>query len=227
MARVGLREDPDTAIKNIGVGKQQLVEIAKALGKDVRLLILDEPTAALNEEDSAHLLDLMRGLRAKGITAIMISHKLNEIRAIADAITIIRDGQSIETLRVDAGWTRTVSFAAWSAAPWGRASRSTPRTSARPSSRSGTGRVRHPQIPERLVCKDSRFFVRRGEIVGFAGLMGAGRTELMPAPCSAIPTASTRAGKSSRTARNCASHRRRRHRRRHRLCHRGPQECSA
>ncbi|MBP8284654.1 MAG: ATP-binding cassette domain-containing protein, partial [Chromatiaceae bacterium] len=73
MARVGLREDPDTAIKNIGVGKQQLVEIAKALGKEVRLLILDEPTAALNEDDSAHLLDLLRGLRTKGITAIMIS----------------------------------------------------------------------------------------------------------------------------------------------------------
>lgn len=103
LARVGLREDPETPIKNIGVGKQQLVEIAKALNKDVQLLILDEPTAALNEEDSRHLLDLIRGLRSKGITCVIISHKLNEIEAIANSITIIRDGQTVETLDVDAG----------------------------------------------------------------------------------------------------------------------------
>ena len=100
LARVGLREDPDTPIKEIGVGKQQLVEIAKALNKSVRLLILDEPTAALNESDSQHLLDLILGLKGKGITSIIISHKLNEIEQIADEITIIRDGKSIETLNV-------------------------------------------------------------------------------------------------------------------------------
>src|SRR3990170_7996462 len=91
LARVGLREDPDTPIKEIGVGKQQLVEIAKALNKSVKLLILDEPTAALNESDSEHLLDLLRGLKERGITSIMISHKLNEIEVVADSITIIRD----------------------------------------------------------------------------------------------------------------------------------------
>ncbi|WNY33429.1 ATP-binding cassette domain-containing protein [Curtobacterium flaccumfaciens] len=102
LARVGLADDPDTQIKNIGVGKQQLVEIAKALHKDVKLLILDEPTAALNENDSQHLLDLIVGLKAKGIASIIISHKLNEIEQIADEITIIRDGKAIETLNVKA-----------------------------------------------------------------------------------------------------------------------------
>jgi putative multiple sugar transport system ATP-binding protein len=100
LARVGLREDPDTPIKEIGVGKQQLVEIAKALNKSVKILILDEPTAALNESDSQHLLDLMLGLKGKGITSIIISHKLNEIEQIADEITIIRDGKSVETLNI-------------------------------------------------------------------------------------------------------------------------------
>ena len=98
LARVGLKESPITKIVDIGVGKQQLVEIAKAMSKDVKLLILDEPTAALNDEDSAHLLDLIRGMRDHGVTNIIISHKLNEIRAIADNVTIIRDGQTIETL---------------------------------------------------------------------------------------------------------------------------------
>ena len=102
LARVGLTDDPETQIKNIGVGKQQLVEIAKALNKSVKLLILDEPTAALNEAESAHLLDLILGLKSKGISSIIISHKLNEIERVADEITIIRDGHSIETLNVKA-----------------------------------------------------------------------------------------------------------------------------
>ena len=103
LARVGLRENPLTPVKHLGIGKQQLVEIAKALGKDVKLLILDEPTAALNDDDSQHLLDLLKGLQGKGITSIMISHKLNEIERVADAITILRDGKTIETLDVTAG----------------------------------------------------------------------------------------------------------------------------
>ena len=100
LARVGLAENPLTPVKHLGVGKQQLVEIAKALSKEVKLLILDEPTAALNDDDSQHLLGLLKGLQAKGITSIMISHKLNEIEQIADAITILRDGHTIETLAV-------------------------------------------------------------------------------------------------------------------------------
>ena len=99
LARVGLRENPTTKILNIGVGKQQLVEIAKALSKRVKLLILDEPTAALNDEDSDHLLDLILHLKGQGITSIIISHKLNEIKKIADSVTVLRDGKTIETIQ--------------------------------------------------------------------------------------------------------------------------------
>src|ERR1700761_8183961 len=98
MGKVGLRESPNTLITNIGVGKQQLVEIAKALAKNVKLLILDEPTASLNEADSAALLDLLLGFKQQGMTSIIISHKLNEIAKVADKITIIRDGSTVETL---------------------------------------------------------------------------------------------------------------------------------
>jgi putative multiple sugar transport system ATP-binding protein len=179
LARVGLREDPDTPIKEIGVGKQQLVEIAKALNKSVKLLILDEPTAALNESDSQHLLDLMLGLKGKGITSIIISHKLNEIEQIADEITIIRDGKSVETLNIvkdGVDEDRIIK---------GMVGRSL--ESRFPEHVPEIGdvlfevrnwTVGHPQVADRLVCKNSNFTVRRGEIVGFAGLMGAGRTEL-------------------------------------------------
>lgn len=102
LRRVGLDEHPETRVADIGVGKQQLVEIAKALSKKVKLLILDEPTAALNDEDSGKLLDLILQLKEQGITSIIISHKLNEIRRVADSVTIIRDGRSIETLDVKA-----------------------------------------------------------------------------------------------------------------------------
>ena len=180
LARVGLAEKPDTRIKDIGVGKQQLVEIAKALSKNVRLLILDEPTAALNDSDSQHLLDLISGLRAKGVTCIMISHKLNEIEYIADAITIIRDGKSIETLRVKEDGVDEGRIIRGMV---GRDLESrfpdyTPHIGEKFFEVHGWT-VRHPSVNDRLVCKDEEFFVRKGEIVGFAGLMGAGRTELM------------------------------------------------
>ncbi|MET8231471.1 multiple monosaccharide ABC transporter ATP-binding protein [Micromonospora sp. NPDC005298] len=179
MARVGLQEDPDTLIKDIGVGKQQLVEIAKAFAKDVKLLILDEPTAALNEADSKHLLDLLRGFRSRGITSIMISHKLNEIEAIADQITILRDGRTVETLDVEADGVDEDRIVR------GMVGREL--SSRFPDHTPKIGEVffevrdwnvRHPISAERQVCKNESFVVRRGEIVGFAGLMGAGRTEL-------------------------------------------------
>ncbi|OJF11583.1 multiple monosaccharide ABC transporter ATP-binding protein [Couchioplanes caeruleus] len=179
MARVGLDEDPDTLIKDIGVGKQQLVEIAKAFAKDVKLLILDEPTAALNEHDSQHLLDLLRGFRERGVTSIMISHKLNEIEAIADEITILRDGRTVETLNIKRDGVDEDRIVR------GMVGREL--GSRFPDHTPSIGEtffevsdwtVRHPISAERLVCKGSSFHVRRGEIVGFAGLMGAGRTEL-------------------------------------------------
>ncbi len=179
LARVGLREDPDTQIKHLGVGKQQLVEIAKALSKEVKLLILDEPTAALNEDDSQHLLDLILSLKGKGITSIIISHKLNEIEQIADEITIIRDGRTIETLDLSAGGVDEDRIIR------GMVGRSL--ESRFPDRTPHIGEVffevrdwwvQHPQVPERMVAKGSNLVVRRGEIVGLAGLMGAGRTEL-------------------------------------------------
>ena len=103
MERVGLEESPRTPVMNIGVGKQQLVEIAKALSKNVKLLILDEPTAALNEDDSQNLLRLLVGLKEQGITSILISHKLNEINSVADTITILRDGRDDRNARCDSG----------------------------------------------------------------------------------------------------------------------------
>jgi putative multiple sugar transport system ATP-binding protein len=179
LARVGLEDDPDTQIKHIGVGKQQLVEIAKALSKSVKLLILDEPTAALNEADSAHLLDLIRGLKGKGVSSIMISHKLNEIEQVADSITIIRDGRTIETLNVrDDGVNEDRIIR-------GMVGRSL--ESRFPDRTPHIGEVffevrdwnvQHPQAAERMVVKNSTITVRTGEIVGLAGLMGAGRTEL-------------------------------------------------
>nr|RZI36703.1 Xylose import ATP-binding protein XylG [Cryobacterium sp. SO1] len=179
LARVGLDDDPDTQVKNIGVGKQQLVEIAKALNKNVKLLILDEPTAALNESDSQHLLDLIRGLKGKGISSIMISHKLNEIEQIADQITIIRDGKSIETLDVVADGVDEDRIIR------GMVGRTLGNRFPEHTAKIGEvffevrdWTVQHPLTAERQVVKNSSFTVRRGEVVGFAGLMGAGRTEL-------------------------------------------------
>jgi len=179
LARVGLSENPVTRISDIGVGKQQLVEIAKALSKEVKLLILDEPTSALNDEDSAHLLDLLRQLKAQGITSIMISHKLNEIAAIADSTTIIRDGKTIETLdmvRDDVSEDRIIR---------GMVGRDLEHRFPEHTSNVGTEVLRiedwtvhHPIQHERLVVNEASITVRRGEIVGLAGLMGAGRTEL-------------------------------------------------
>ncbi len=177
--RVGLAENPVTKITDIGVGKQQLVEIAKALSKDVKLLILDEPTAALNDEDSAHLLGLISGLREHGITSIIISHKLNEIKAIADRVTIIRDGQTIETLDLEAG---QISEERIIRGMVGRDLESRyPNRSVEIGEevlRIEDWTVHHPLEHSRLVVDSANLYVRAGEVVGIAGLMGAGRTEL-------------------------------------------------
>ncbi|KHD75292.1 multiple monosaccharide ABC transporter ATP-binding protein [Actinoplanes utahensis] len=180
LARVGLDESPDTRIQDIGVGKQQLVEIAKALSKKVKLLILDEPTAALNDEDSAHLLDLIRHLQGQGITSIIISHKLNEIAAIADSTTIIRDGKSIETL--DMHGAEPVTEERIIRGMVGRDlehryPEHTP-TIGEEVLRIEDWTVHHPVDHSRVVVDNASLNVRAGEIVGIAGLMGAGRTEL-------------------------------------------------
>ncbi len=179
LARVGLQLDPRIPVKNLGVGQQQLIEIARALSKDVKLLILDEPTSALNEEDSENLLELLRGLRAKGMTSIMISHKLGEIEEIADAVTIIRDGETIERLSKADGHLDEDRIIQGMV---GRALESRfPQRDAHVGEvmfEVENWTVEDPNNPGRLLADRSSFHVRRGEIVGFAGVMGAGRTEL-------------------------------------------------
>jgi putative multiple sugar transport system ATP-binding protein len=179
LERVGLSENPNTLIANIGVGKQQLVEIAKALSKKVKLLILDEPTAALNDEESNKLLQLLRDLKKEGVTSILISHKLNEIERVADSITIIRDGKVIETLEKtqnEINEDRIIKSMV------GREI-----VDRFPSREPNIGKivfevknwsVYHPQHHDRIVINNISINVRKGEVVGLAGLMGAGRTEL-------------------------------------------------
>ena len=179
MARVGLDENPTTRIADIGVGKQQLVEIAKALSKEVKLLILDEPTSALNDADSEHLLNLLRQLKEQGITSIMISHKLNEIAEIADSTTVIRDGKTIETLdmkRDEVTEDRIIRGMVGRDLEH-RFPEHTP-TIGDEVLRIEDWTVHHPIQHERVVVDHASLTVRRGEIVGLAGLMGAGRTEL-------------------------------------------------
>lgn len=177
---VGLMESSHTLIKDIGVGKQQLVEIAKALAKHARLLILDEPTASLNEDDSKALLELLLSFKKKGMTSIIISHKLNEIAYVADKTTILRDGSTIETLdreKDDITEDRIIK---------GMVGRElVDRFPKRQKVKIGDKAMEvehwnayHPLYSDRKIVNDVSFYVRKGEVVGICGLMGAGRTEL-------------------------------------------------
>ena len=179
LRKVGLKDPSSTLVTNIGVGKQQLVEIAKALSKRVKLLILDEPTASLQENDSEKLLDLLLEFKAQGITSILISHKLNEVSRVADSITVLRDGAAVSTLNCQ---TEIIDEARIIKDMVGRdmAHRypgRTPDIGETLLEVSGWTAY-HPQHPERKVVKGVDLTVRRGEVVGIAGLMGAGRTEL-------------------------------------------------
>ncbi len=177
LRKVGLAEAPGTQVGKLGVGKQQLIEIAKALAKDVRLLILDEPTAALQENDSQKLLDLMVELKAQGVTQIIISHKLNEISRVADRITVIRDGSTVSTIdRAEISEDRIIRDMV------GR-----DMAHRYPDREPNPGEVLlevegwnvwHPEQKDRQIIHNAAFHVKRGEIVGIAGLMGTGRTEL-------------------------------------------------
>ena len=177
---VGLSDSSKTLVKDIGTGKQQLVEIAKALAKHAKLLILDEPTSSLNETDSRALLDLMLEFKKNGMTMIIISHKLNEVAYVADKITIIRDGSTIETLdckKDDISEDRIIK---------GMVAREmTDRFPKRKDVKIGdtmmevkNWTVYHPEFTERKVVDDVSINVKKGEVVGIYGLMGAGRTEL-------------------------------------------------
>ncbi len=177
---VGLTESSKTLIKDIGVGKQQMVEIAKALAKNAKLMILDEPTSSLNEEDSQALLDLLLEFKKQGMTSIIISHKINEVSYVADDITVLRDGQTIETL------TKGVDDISEDRIIRGMVGR---KMEDRFPKRNNVAigdvalevenwNVYHPIYTEQKVIDNVSFQVRKGEVVGFSGLMGAGRTEL-------------------------------------------------
>lgn len=179
LERVGLHESPTTLITNMGVGKQQLVEIAKALAKEVKLLILDEPTASLNENDSEKLLELLLQFKEHGISSILISHKLSEVNKIADSITILRDGSTIETLDCK---TDNITEDRIIRGMVGR-----DLTHRFPPREKNIGEVifevrdwnvYHPIHEDRKVSTNVNISVRKGEVVGISGLMGAGRTEL-------------------------------------------------
>jgi putative multiple sugar transport system ATP-binding protein len=179
LAKVGLSDSPDSPVGTLGIGKQQLIEIAKALSKEVRLLILDEPTASLNEKDSDTLLTLLLELKARGVTSIIISHKLNEISRVADGITVIRDGSTVDALDCK---TESVSEDRIIKAMVGRemSDRYPPRTPdiGEVIFEVKDWRVQHPTQRDRAVIKGVNLTARKGEIVGIAGLMGSGRTEL-------------------------------------------------
>lgn len=191
LKKVGLGdENVNTAVMKLGTGKQQLVEIAKALGKQCDLLILDEPTASLNDEESMGLLNLMLELKKQGITQIIISHKLNEISYVADAITVIRDGQTIETMHRDVDYSLDTqeSYKALEdriiKSMVGR--ELTNRYPKREGVKIGSNaifeiknwNVYHPELADKKMLNDVNLVVHPGEVVGLAGLMGAGRTEL-------------------------------------------------
>jgi putative multiple sugar transport system ATP-binding protein len=185
MRKLGLDENPNIPVNKLGVGKQQLVEIARALAKDAKILILDEPTSALNENDSEHLLRILRELRDQhNISSVLISHKLNEVAEVADCITILRDGKTIETLRVerDAGGRASISEDRIIKGMVGREI-----TDRFPKRKNPIGdvifevrnwTVYNPDNPERKKLDNVNITVRAGEVVGLAGLVGAGRTEL-------------------------------------------------
>ncbi len=177
MEVVGLTENVSTKVGDLGIGKQQLVEIAKALNKDIDILILDEPTAALNEDDSANLLELIKKLRSQGVTCILISHKLKEVTYVADVITVIRDGKSICSLEgSDINEANIINNMV------GREIENI--YPHRENKNFGDvvlevkNLTAYDKNLNREILKDVSFNVRAGEIIGISGLMGAGRTEL-------------------------------------------------
>lgn len=182
LAKVRLKINPEIKVKDLGVGKRQLVEIAKALSRDVSLLILDEPTAALNEDDCDNLLDLIVGLKKSGVTCVLISHKLREVIRIADKVTVLRDGKTIVTL--DAGKDEVNEGILIKHMVGREITNIYPPRKKRELIEAGDVALEtrqwsavHPQSG-RQVLENISITARKGEIIGIAGLMGSGRTEL-------------------------------------------------
>ena len=180
MKQVGLHESPHALIKDIGTGKQQLVEIAKAFSKNVKLLILDEPTSSLNDEDAKMLLDLLMEFKKQGLTSIIITHKLNEIIYCADKATILRDGATIETLvkGVDEFSEDRIIKGMVGRPMEDRYPAREHHVQDEVSLEVKDWTVHHPLYPEKVVVNNASFKVHKGEVIGFSGLQGAGRTEM-------------------------------------------------
>jgi putative multiple sugar transport system ATP-binding protein len=179
LKKVGLDVNPSVKVKHLGIGKQQLVEIAKALSRDARLIVLDEPTAALNESDSENLFDLLRGLKAEGVTSILITHKLQEVISVADKVTVLRDGQSVITLDNNNGEVNEDILIKHMV---GRSIENIYPDREKKPIGEVIFEVRNwsaydPRV-ERKLLKDVNIKLKKGEILGITGLMGAGRTEL-------------------------------------------------
>jgi ABC-type sugar transport system ATPase subunit len=179
LSEVHLDIPPTTKIINMGIGAQQLTEIAKALSKDTQILVLDEPTAALNESESANLLGIIRKLKEKGVTCIYISHKLEEVLEIADSVTVLRDGHTIETR--DATKEKITEDQIISMMVGRTLTQRFPRVEHKAGDtimKVSNWTVPHPDIPGKNIIDNVSFEIKKGEILGLAGLMGAGRTEL-------------------------------------------------
>jgi putative multiple sugar transport system ATP-binding protein len=176
---VGLQVNPTAKVKDLGIGKQQLVEIAKALSREAKLLVLDEPTSALNESDSENLLQLLRHLKEQGVTSILISHKLQEVIAIADKVTVLRDGLSVVTLD---GHTGEVTEDALIRNMVGRSIENIYPAREKAAAENIIFEVRNWNVYDprrgRDILKDININLKKGEVIGITGLMGAGRTEL-------------------------------------------------
>lgn len=181
LEEVNLDISPSEVVRNLGIGKQQLVEIAKAIAKKARILVLDEPTAALNEQDSANLLEILRQIRDRGVSCIYISHKLNEVLEIADSVTVLRDGKTVSTHDMH-GADRLDEPRIVSLMVGRELTERFPRVEHTPGDvvlQVRNWSVQDPNDPNKRIVDDVSFDVRQGEILGVAGLMGAGRTELM------------------------------------------------
>ena len=187
LAQVGLDVNPDEIVRNLGVGQQQMVEIAKALSRDVKLLLLDEPTAALTEAEVDILLDLVDKLRQRGVTCIYISHRLDEIMRLCDDITILRDGQTIET-RPKADMSKDDMIALMVCREMNNLFPRVPHTRGEVGFEIRNFTVPHPDIPGRNIINNISLKAYKGEILGISGLMGAGRTELFAAVYGAYRT---------------------------------------
>jgi putative multiple sugar transport system ATP-binding protein len=189
--RVGLVENPATIVSKMGVGKQQLVEIARALSKKAELLILDEPTASLNDDESEKLLTLLLEFKKQGITSIMISHKLGEVLKVADSVTIIRDGKSISSYKTkedNLTEEKIIKDMVGRILTGRYPPRKKLATAAGAAMEAGEEEIvfevknwttYHPDYHSIKVVDNASFYLKKGEVLAFCGPMGAGRTELM------------------------------------------------